>query len=94
MKLLNISTDEKDKLNRARIFWKSLTVIFFLATVALGIMWKIEAYGRSMDAKIIKLETEKALTAPQSNAKASSTPETTLHTTQEKTAPKAVSLGK
>ena len=76
MKLLNISTDEKDKLNRARIFWKSLTVIFFLATVALGIMWKIEAYGRSMDAKIIKLETEKALTAPQSNAKATSTPET------------------
>ncbi len=64
-------------MNRARIFWKVTTVIFFLTTVTGAIAWKIETYGRSMDAKVIRLETEKALLAPLATATTTSTVETT-----------------
>ena len=77
-----VKTDKESKLNRARLFWKTLAVIFFLTSIVFSVAYKTETYGRGMDAKVIRLETEKALRDAESNVKATSTPETTLTPTQ------------
>lgn len=86
----NIAMDQDKQLNRARLFWKSLTVIFFLTTITGVIAWKVEAYAHQMDAKVIRLEVEKELrstaqtptTAPQGGTQSNAVPPSTVETPQ------------
>jgi len=88
----SIAMNNDAKMNRARIFWKVTTVIFFLTTVAGVIAWKIESYAHQMDAKVIRLEVEKELRGTQSNATASTTTQSTIPTSHVVKA--SVTLGK
>lgn len=57
----NIKTN---KTEYSRLFWKSLAVILLITTAIMAIAWRIESYGRKMDAQVFAL---KAQIATQSN---------------------------
>ena len=38
--------------NYARLFWKTTTILALIGIGILAILWKVEAYGRQMDATI------------------------------------------
>ena len=70
MKIIeNIKTNRTEY---SRLFWKSLAVIMFLGMTGMAIAWRIESYGRKMDAEVNRIRLE----ALQSHATPTSTPET------------------